>query len=222
MPLSEKIKRAKYPLIAIAAAGSLATAFLAGANCHSDEKPAEQHSISAYEEALDKFAECESYLLDESFEKANECSKSLASIALESNEERQSISRLSERFDEKLQDSVESKYNLMLKNAEAELNLGHYDYALQLSNRIEDEIEKMDFFNEQEYYISKANQLERKINDEKGKQGGGFSYIEEYYNKIKQLYLALGFGQPLSDIAAALTILLPVYGVARKLRKKIS
>lgn len=221
MPLSEKLRKIKYPLLAILAAGSIGTAVCTGINCNNG-KPTQQQNIEPYRQALEKFAECETYLIDEKFEKANECNASFASIEQESNEYRQNISRLSERFSGRLQDSIENKYRLMIKQAEAELSLDNYSYALELSSRVEAELEKLDFFEKQDEIIAKSNELERKINGEKSNNTVGTSYIEQYYNGIKQLYLILGFGQPLSDIAAALTILLPIYGVARKLRKKIA
>lgn len=221
MPLSEKLRRIKYPLLAILAAGSIGAAVCSGINCHNSGQNNQQQNIEPYQQALEKFAECETYLIDEKFEKANECNDSFASIEQESNEYRQSISRLSERFSHRLQDSIENKYRLMLKQAEAELSLDNYSYALELSNRAENELEKLNFFEKQDEMIQNSNELERKINDEKSNTNVDISYIEQYYGRIKQLYLLLGFGQPLSDIAAALTILLPVYGIARKLRRKI-
>ncbi|MDI6738040.1 MAG: hypothetical protein QME12_06020 [Nanoarchaeota archaeon] len=223
MPLSEKLKKIKYPLLAVLAAGSIGTAVFLGINCNNSKTNQQETAhIEPYQQALEKFAECETYLIDEKFEKANECNSSLASIIQENNEYRQSISRLSGRFSNRLQDSIENKYILMLKQAEAELGLKHYGPALELANRIENELEKLDFFEKQDELISKASGLERKINDEKSENDVDISYIKQSYNRIKQIYLALGFGRPLSDIAAALTLLLPVYGIARKLRKKIA
>ncbi|MDD4877805.1 MAG: hypothetical protein PHO02_02085 [Candidatus Nanoarchaeia archaeon] len=222
MPFYEKLRRIKYPLAAVLAAGLIGTGVFAGASCNtkSQDNPPQTGSIEPYRQALEKLAECETYLLDEKYEKASECNDSFALIEQESSEYRQSISSLSERFSNRLQDSIESKYNLMLKQAEAELSLDNYSYALELSNRAENELEKLDFFEKQNEMLAKSNELERKINDEKSNNTADFSYIEHYYGRIKQLYLLLGFGQPLSDIAAALTILLPVYGVVRRMRKR--
>lgn len=222
MPLREKLKKIKYPLLAVLAAGSIGTAVFSGINCNnSKSNNRETISIEPYRQALEKFAECETYLLKDKFVMANECISSITSIEQESNKCKESISRLSDGFSNRLHDSIENKYNLMLKQAEAELILEHYDSALELADRVGNELESMDFFENQNAFIAKSNQLERKIRDEKSNTSVEISYIEQYYSRIKHLYLALGFGQPLSDIAAALTILLPVYGIARKLRRRI-
>ena len=92
---------------------------------------------------------------------------------------------------------------------------------MSLTSEIERGLQQLDFFEKQDDFISKANDLERKIEAEKQKPEEQASYVAEYYNGIKALYLGIGFGQPLSDIAAALTLLLPAYGIIRKLRKRL-
>jgi len=242
MRLSKKFQRLKYPLLAALAAGSLATAVFAGVNCYSNSRANQEETerlnsykqeldkykrqldsqnanLLSYNEALDKFGQCESYLIEDKFLEASRCIESFA-LSGQNTEFYENINGLSSGFSSSLQDSIQEEYSLLLSKAEAELNLGHYDSALALTSRIEREIQQLVFFEKQEGVIAKSGELERKINEAKSKPKDGPSYIEQYYGGIKHIYLAMGFGQPLSDIAAALTILLPAYGVIRKLRKR--
>jgi hypothetical protein len=237
------LQRIKYPLLAVLAAGSLGTAVFAGANCYSNsgankeetaqldsykkeldrykqQLDSDKTSMLLYNEALDKFGQCESYLLEDKFLEASQCIESFALFG-QNTEFSENINGLSDRFSKGLQESMQEDYLLLLSKAEAELNFGHYDSALSLTSEIEHELQQLDFFVKQDDFISKANNLERKIEAEKQKPQEQASYVAEYYNWIKALYLGIGFGQPLSDIAAALTILLPAYGIIRKLRKRI-
>lgn len=243
MQLYEKLQRIKYPLLAVLAAGSVGTAIFAGVNCHNSltanqeeterlnsykqeldkykqQLDSDKAALLLYNEALDKYGQCESYLLENRFLEANQCIESFA-LSAQNTEFRESIKGLSHGFSNSLQDLIQKEYSLLLSKAEAELSQGRYDSALSLTSEIEQELQQLDFFENQDEFISKANDLERKIEAEKQKPEEQASYVAEYYNKIKTIYLGIGFGQPLSDIAAALTILLPAYGVIRKLRKRI-
>ncbi|MFH1065792.1 MAG: hypothetical protein V1734_04790 [Nanoarchaeota archaeon] len=241
MQLSEKLQRIKYPLLAVLAAGSLGTAVFSGINCHSNSNANKEETerlnsykqeldnykrqldsqnanILSYNQALEIFGQCESYLIENKFLEASRCIESFA--LLENNTEfSENIKGLSDRFSKSLQDSIQKEYSLLLSKAEAELNLGHYDSALSLTSKIEHGLQQLDFFAKQDELISKANDLERNIEREKPLKQD--SYVAEYYNRIKAIYLGIGFGQPLSDIAAALTILLPAYGLIRKLRRRV-
>ncbi|MFA5887754.1 MAG: hypothetical protein WC852_03530 [Candidatus Nanoarchaeia archaeon] len=243
MRLSEKLQRIKYPLLAVLAAGSLGTAIFSGVNCYSNSNANQEETeklnsykqeldkykqqldsqnanLLLYNEALDKYGQCESYLIEDKFQEASQCIESFALLG-QNTEFSENIKWLSNRLYDSLQDSMQEDYSLLLSKAEAELNQGRYDSALSLSSEIEKELQQLDFFEKQDEFISKANDLERKIEAEKQKPEEQASYVAEYYNKIKAIYLGIGFGQPLSDIAAALTLLLPAYGVIRKLRKRI-
>lgn len=218
MRLSEKLQRIKYPLLAVLAAGSLGTAVFSGVNCYSNSNANQEETerlnsykqeldkykqqldlqntnLLLYNETLDKYGQCESYLVEDKYLEASQCIESFA-LSSQNSEFQENIKGLSDRLSKSLQDSMQEDYSLLLSKAEAELNQGHYDSALSLTSEIERGLQQLDFFEKQDDFISKANDLERKIEAEKQKPEEQASYVAEYYNGIKAIYLGIGFSRP--------------------------
>lgn len=197
-------KKGLFRGIKYIALGIAATAFLgfAATKCMDSYSHPRQSGFG-------KLAACEEYLLAKNYDETAKCAKELRTMP--------KMEGFYASLENRLQQSLEADYSLQLRQAEAEIKLGNYNAAKSICNNLEDSVRRADYFEKRDEFISKAGKLE-----EKAKEGGNAGRQDEtgFYDKIVGFYMLLGLNNTWANIAAMLTFVFPVVGIARKAMKR--
>ncbi|MBU2638708.1 MAG: hypothetical protein KJ955_07070 [Nanoarchaeota archaeon] len=158
---------------------------------------------------FEKLAVCEQYLLARDYEDTDKCAEELKAFT--------GMDNFYKSLEQRLQQTMEADYSLQLRQAEAEIKLGNYSAAESICHNLESSIRNADYFEKRDEFMSKAGELE-----ETAKEGdNGYSQDESgFYDKIITFYMLIGLNETWANIAAMLTFVFPVMGIARRVMRR--